>query len=207
MGNRGGRIHDPETRTLGASRWVSKRWISCVLSFRDRQREVWGAGYTELFFLDEVTALAAGHRPCFECRHHDAHAFAEALSRSLGVSGRLGASEIDERLHAERLDGRSKRLHRVGIASLPDGAVVRRSGEPWAVIGDRILRWSPEGYTHATDRPTRGEADLLTPPTVLLALSEGFQASWHPSANSLTSTRPSRESAQPKVVSTEAAIV
>src|SRR5690242_19291681 len=79
MGNRGGRFHRDD-RTLSGRRWTSRQWICCRLAFNDRRRQVWRTGYTELFFLDEVTALAAGHRPCFECRRADARAFAAAFA-------------------------------------------------------------------------------------------------------------------------------
>ena len=77
MGNRGGRLHRPDG-TLGHARWRSRAWIACLTEFRGRHRAVWGESYSELFFLDEATALAAGHRPCFECRRAAARAFAEA---------------------------------------------------------------------------------------------------------------------------------
>src|SRR5437588_2021670 len=110
FGNRGGRFHRGD-RTLGARRWVSRRWICCVLEFKGRHREVWGNSYTELFFLDEPTALAAGHRPCFECRRADARAFAAAFAAGTAVKAVPHAPDLDRALHAERLAGRSKRLH------------------------------------------------------------------------------------------------
>ena len=76
FGNRGGRFHT-DAKTLSARRWASRQWICCMLDFKGRQRDVWGRFYTELFFLDEPTVLAAGHRPCFECRRKDAEKFAE----------------------------------------------------------------------------------------------------------------------------------
>ncbi len=174
MGNRGGRIHDPTTRSLGSRRWSSRRWICCRLEFRGRHRTVWASGYTELFFLDESTALAAGHRPCFECRRHDALAFAEAVARREGLARRLSADELDRRLHAERLDGRAKRLHRRPFPSLPDGAMVVHDDAFCVVVGDLLERWSPEGYAQAAPRPVRGVAQVLTPPTALAALEGGF---------------------------------
>src|ERR1700729_3026214 len=105
FGNRGGRFHT-DTRTLTRRRWASRQWICCVLDFKNRQRDVWGRYYTELFFLDEVTALAAGHRPCFECRRKDAEAFAGAWQQAFKLPQRPRADVMDLVLHAERLDGR-----------------------------------------------------------------------------------------------------
>src|SRR3954468_15640855 len=110
MGNRGGRFHTDD-RKLTGRRWASRQWICCVLRFKNRQRDVWGRYYTELFFLDEVTALAAGHRPCFECRRAEAMAFAAAFAKGQGLSSPLRAPEMDRLLHAERLNGHDKRLH------------------------------------------------------------------------------------------------
>src|SRR6478672_1151716 len=122
FGNRGGRTHTDD-RTLTRRRWASRQWICCVLKFKKRQRDVWGRYYTELFFLDEVTALAVGHRPCFECRRKDAEDFAERWREAFKMRARPRAPEMDERLHAERLDGRAKRLHRRPLDDLPDGAM------------------------------------------------------------------------------------
>jgi hypothetical protein len=123
MGNRGGRFHT-DAKTLTARRWASPQWICCVLDFKGRRRNGWGRSYTELFFLDEPTALAAGHRPCFECRRKDAEAFAENWREARGLSARPYAGAMDAVLHAERLRGRAKRLHRCKIDALPDGAFV-----------------------------------------------------------------------------------
>jgi hypothetical protein len=182
MGNRGGRIHDPATRSLTGRRHSSRAWICCVLEFKGRREAVWGPGYTQLFFLDEVTALAAGHRPCFECRRRDAVAFAEAVSGAAGSAARLRAPELDRRLHAERLDGRSKRTHTRLFAELPDGAMLAGGGGFLAVRGGRLLLWSPGGYVGRERRPRGGEAHVLTPPTVLAALAGGYDPVWHPSA-------------------------
>ena len=125
-GNRG-IIHDPATRTLLNRRWSSKAWITCTCEFRGRRRDVMGTrSWTELFFLDEATAFAAGHRPCFYCRRDDANAFRAAWERGNGVSG-VRAPEIDEVLHRERLNGQAKRLHALpmpldAIARWRDGA-------------------------------------------------------------------------------------
>jgi hypothetical protein len=189
MGNRGGRLHDP-ARKLGARRWASKQWICCKLTFNDRHRKVWGDSYTELFFLDEVTAFAAGHRPCFECRREDANRFAELCAGAATNSARprerplrrLTAAAMDDLLHAERLDGKAKRMHRFAIDGLPDGAMIARDGEAFAVRGGHLLRWSPSGYVAKVARPKAQQIDLLTPPSILKVLAGGYEPRWHESA-------------------------
>jgi hypothetical protein len=185
MGNRGGRFHDPATKTLGGRRWASRHWICCVLDFKQRHHDVWGRSYTALFFCDEVTALAAGHRPCFECRRDDARAFSEAVARGLGLVARPSAAELDLMLDAERREGRVKRLHRLPFETLPDGAMIEHEGAPHAVAGRRLLAWSAAGYFAKCRRPARGDAAALTPPTTLAALRAGFRPLWHPSAAKL----------------------
>jgi hypothetical protein len=181
MGNRGGRLHGEE-RMLAQRRWTSRAWICCVLNFKARHRSVWGKSYTELFFLDEVTALSAGHRPCFECRRKEALDFAERWRVACGLQVRPRAAEIDIRLHDERLDGRAKRKHRRPIADLPDGAMVLLGENAAAVRGSTMLRWTPEGYVFPVPRPREGEIDVLTPPAILAVLAEGYRPHWHPSA-------------------------
>ncbi len=181
MGNRGGRIHDPATRTLTPRRWASRQWICCLTLFGERRRAVMGPGYTELFFLDEVTALAAGHRPCFECRRDAARAFAAALAAGRG-EGRRPAGDIDRLLHAERLEGRGKRIHQAALATLPDGAMIAVDGEAFAVSGDRLLAWTPAGYGRVVARPSAGTAAVLTPASAVAALSAGYRPLWHETA-------------------------
>jgi hypothetical protein len=180
FGNRGGKFHRDD-KTLGRRRHVSKAWICCVLSFKGRRRDVWGRYYTELFFMDEPTALAAGHRPCFECRRAEARNFAEKFP------GGTRAGEMDLILHRERLaeDGRSKRMHPVSLGDLPDGAFVTLSGDDaFAVKGKRLLRWTSSGYTEAIARPS-GAAMMLTPPAITEVLARGYQPHWHESVASL----------------------
>jgi hypothetical protein len=181
LGNRGGRFH-ADARTLTARRWASRQWICCVLDFKARHRDVWGRFYTELFFLDEPTALAAGHRPCFECRRQDALAFSEAWQVAKHLRTRPTAGEMDIALHRERLDGRAKRLHRRDIDALPDGAFVALEEGAFAVRGDSLLRWTPDGYDARQARRRGITVDLLTPPAILTVLSAGYRPCWHPSA-------------------------
>lgn len=178
MGNRGGRIHD-DRRELDVRRWASKQWICCKLAFKDRSRDVWGDSYTELFFLDEVTAFAAGHRPCFECRHQDAERFASLFS---GKPQRASAPAMDKVLHAERLDRKAKRTHPRAADRLPDGAMIARDGAAFAVRGNRLLRWTPSGYAQSASRLRAAAVDVLTPPSILAVLQRGYRPLWHPSA-------------------------
>jgi len=182
FGNRGGRIHT-DFKTLTARRWVSRRWICCVLEFKRRQRDVWGRFYTELFFLDEPTALAAGHRPCFECRRKDAEAFAETWRKAHRLRARPSADAMDAVLHDERLRGREKRLHRRGIDALPDGAFVTLGDEAFVVRGKALLCWTQNGYDDRKRRPRGDIVDVLTPPAILAILSAGYQPYWHPTAS------------------------
>ena len=178
MGNRGGRLHDAQ-RKLGTRRWTSKQWICCRLEFNNRHRNVWGDSYSELFFLDEVTALAAGHRPCFECRRQDAERFAALFTRG---KPRPRAAAMDEVLHAERLAGKAKRRHRRGIDDLPDGAMIALRAGAFAVKGNRLLRWTPSGYGDARPRSRATKVDVLTPPSILAVLSRGYAPLWHRTA-------------------------
>jgi len=179
IGNRGGRLHDGQ-RKLGARRWTSKQWICCRLDFNDRHRKVWGDSYSELFFLDEVTALAAGHRPCFECRRKEAERFAGLFS---GKPKRASAPAMDKALHAERLAGKAKRMHRRKADALPDGAMITLGDNAFAVRGTHLLRWTPAGYGPAQPRPLGTHVDVLTPPSILAVLERGYRPFWHPSAD------------------------
>jgi len=179
MGNRGGRIHDG-VQKLGSRRWSSKQWICCVLDFKGRHRRVWGDSYTELFFLDEVTALAAGHRPCFECRRADATAFAESWKRSTGR--KPTAPEMDKVLHAQRLDGRDKRVHSMPLSGLPDGTMIAQNGSVYAVKGDALLHWTPSGYVQPIARGKDDVVVVLTPPAIVDILANAYEPHWHASA-------------------------
>jgi hypothetical protein len=184
-GNRG-IIHDPLTRTLLTRRWSNPAWIICVCDFRGRRRDVMaGRSWTELFFLDEATALAAGHRPCFYCRRADAEQFRTAWQDGNRVA-RAGAKEIDAVLHAERLDGRAKRLHPLegALADLPDGAMVQARSSAagpaacYLITKGRALAWSFDGYRSADATPR--DAMLLTPPSTLRALQAGYRPQFAP---------------------------
>jgi len=179
-GNRG-IIHDPATKTL-TRRWTNQAWLICVCEFRGRRRKVMGGrSWTELFFLDEATALAAGHRPCFFCRRDDANRFRAAWEEGNHVAKVL-AREIDAVLHRERLAGRAKRLHPLPmpVEQLPEGAMVQEGNKNYLIAQGRAHAWSPAGYRGAPN--ALQEAMLLTPPSTLRALSAGYQPMLHPSA-------------------------
>ena len=145
--------------------------------------------FTELFFLDEATALAAGHRPCAECRRGDYNRFSELWSAL--HPGQSGADAIDAQLHAERLAGgnRERRLHESRYGDVPDGTFVLEAGEPHLVRADRLLRWSPGGYQGDRLRPRSGLATVITPPSLVAILRTGWSPIvplLHPSSDRLS---------------------
>jgi hypothetical protein len=182
-GNRG-IIHDPATRTLLKKRWSTDAWLTCVLDFRGRRRRVMERrSWTELFFLDEATAFAAGHRPCFFCRRDDANRFRAAWEKG-NRTGEVLAPEIDAVLHRERFTS-AKKLHPLPkpIDKLPDGTMVQAGEECFLIVGGKPFAWSPDGYL-ATKRDL-SEAKLLTPPSVVRAFAAGYRPVLHGSAERL----------------------
>ncbi|TGQ87856.1 hypothetical protein EN851_28045 [Mesorhizobium sp. M8A.F.Ca.ET.208.01.1.1] len=190
-GNRG-IIHAPATKTLLKKRWALPAWIICVCQFRNVQREPMGrnrpggkAGWTELFFLDEVTALAAGHRPCFFCQRERAKDFVHRFGQAFGIA-EPRAPQVDKRLHKERLasGGRRSAVAMDALAGLPDGAMIAAGGSAYALRHGKILPWTFAGYGPPTSPDHFGDETLvlLTPETTLAVLRHGFQPVWHPSA-------------------------
>ncbi len=193
MGNRGGKFHRDD-QTLGKRRWASNHWICCELQWKDQHHEPMGRGYTSLFFLDEVTALAAGHRPCFFCRRKEAKAF---------LGGRkVGA--FDAELHVERMAkiplrpsgtspskaeggrGSTRSPNLLGELSeglrgnLPNGTMVEADGLFYAKRGSLFLRWSFSGYDRA--KSSLISFKILTPPLIIAILAKGYEPRWHGSA-------------------------
>ena len=169
-GNRGC-LHDEHGRIR--RRWATRRWIACRLEFRGWHREplMQPGKFTELFFLDEATAFAAGHRPCALCRREDYVRFCD-LWRELHP-GRVGADAIDDRLHGERVaDDRTRRLHEQPLEEPPDGAFVLVDGEPWLVAAGGLRRWTPAGY--AESRPLPASGRVITPPSLVEVLRRGW---------------------------------
>lgn len=169
-GNRGC-LHDAEGRIRRA--YAVRRWIACRLEFKDRRRrqQMPPGRYTGLYFLDEATAFAAGHRPCAECRRAAYVRFGE-LWRTAHPDDR-GADAIDSTLHAERWSDGAQRQHAASYADLPDGSMVTIGDAPWLVFGPTLRRWTPAGYADRIDRPS-GTATVLTPPTIRAILATGW---------------------------------
>ena len=188
MGNRGV-LHDDEGNVKRL--WLVKRWLVCVLQFRGRKRTVMTPRrYTELFFLDEATALAAGHRPCAECRHDRFIDFCRAwktAQRRPASSPRPTADEIDAVLHLERIArDKSKVRFAAPLDALPDGVFVllkERGEQPFLVSGDNLLEWSPSGYSRSRSRPKKLTVEVLTPKTTVAAIRAGYTPEIHPSAS------------------------
>jgi hypothetical protein len=202
FGNRGGRIHGADQR-LGSKRWHSKQWICCILNFKDRRRPVMAPNrYTELFFLDEATALSAGHRPCFECRREAALQFATLWNATRGLPGRATAGDMDDQLHRERVSPHvgkpgeklsekrgEKPVWSAPFRELPDATFVRwhhASGAPprtGMVLAQRFIAWTPGGYGSALPVAPDVTLDVLTPQSIVAVLRAGYVPGKHKTAS------------------------
>jgi len=169
MGNRGGKIHTPN-QELGKRRWASKQWISCVLKFKERNRTVMGDSYTELFFMDEVTALAAGHRPCFECRRRAATDFAAAWVKGACLSQKLRAPEMDKILHDYRTNNNDINK----ISDVPDYTIIKKDDTFWMKKADFLHEWTITGYTKKDQYSPNETAEIITPLPIRWALAGGY---------------------------------
>ncbi len=182
MGNRGGTLHNGDREIVRG--YKSRRWITCVLEFRGRHREVMSANrYTELFFLDEAVAFAAGHRPCAECRRERYNAFREALRCQRKQSRPPFADEIDLELHPVRIDKeKNKVTHQAALRLLPDGCFALIEGSAYLVVGDALLLWTPEGYTRRDARPKDSIVTVLTPEPIVDCFRHGYRPEIHETA-------------------------
>jgi hypothetical protein len=191
-GNRGALL-DGQGQLARYSR--GRAWLTCVLSYKGIRRQQWTPGrLTELFFLDEATALAAGHRPCGECRYRDYQAFKRCWATAFG-GGVPGVAEIDARLHADRLLAPGARRDRFAGAAvrrtylaapgeLPDGAMVSVDSAACLVLGGRLLAWTPGGYQlqGASFSRVAGDVAVITPRATVAVLAAGYRPVLHPSA-------------------------
>lgn len=179
MGNRG-RIHRPD-RTLGAARWALHAWVVCLTRFNNRKRTVWGNSYTELFFHDEAVALAAGHRPCYECRRAAFRLFQLAWRRAHGEPATAPA--MNRRMHAERVSaGRQQRRHAARLGALPDGTFILHDDEPALVLAGRLHPFTPEGYLPSVRAEPDRLVTVLTPRCTVSVLRAGFRPAIGPLA-------------------------
>ena len=179
MGNRG-ILHD-DTQRLGTARWRHSNWVCCRLSFNGRKRTVMTAGaYTELFFLDEAVALAAGHRPCAECRRADYRAYLDAWQIATGE--KPDAKRLDRALHQSRVTGRMQRRYNAPAAGLPDGTFILLDNAPHLILRDMVLPYAPGAYLAPRPRPG-GTVTVLTPAPSVAALAAGYCPQVHPSAS------------------------
>lgn len=184
MGNRGN-LHNAH-KELTRRRWTTTRWITCVLEFKGRHREVMTPGsYTELFFLDEATAFAAGHRPCAECRRADFNRFVELWMLTHGLAGRPRVEAIDAVLQDERVTpARTQRTWRAHLADLPRGTMMTLPGEGGQALlwwDGRLWPWSPGGYAAARTVSPGEQVEVLTPPSIVQVFAAGYVPVVHPS--------------------------
>jgi hypothetical protein len=196
MGNRGV-LHDEAGRILRP--WQVKRWLLCRLEFRGRRRIVMAPNrYTELFFLDEATGLAAGHRPCFECRRKAFESFADSWAKGNRCGARPTAAVMDERLHSERVGPqRSKQTFRAALADLPDGVFVALGDigdDTYLLWRGRLFAWSSGGYTKSL-AAINAEVVVLTPRSTINAIRTGYVPEIHESAKVLCERSAARQSA------------
>ena len=184
MGNRG-IIHDSQSRRLLSKRWQHQAWICCVLAYKGYQHPIMGKShYTELFFLDEATAFAAGHRPCAYCRRADFRTFLRTWAEGLSIPpAQARAPLLDRHLHRERTTRtRVKITYGADLGELPDGTFVRLEDWAWLVMGARLLRWTASAYDVTLERPVGTTVEVLTPCSTVAAFTRGYDPRVHPSA-------------------------
>ena len=195
-GNRGGELHNEAGEIV--TPYANKSWIICELEFKQRQAQIMAPGhYTHLFFLDEATALAAGHRPCFECRRERATAFRDCWLRSVGRDPEHPPSigELDDLLHNERYTeeyfkwDRHKRTYEEAYATLPDGVFVLVDRMPHLIWRRALYLWTPAGYCVPVPIPKDGEATVLTPKSSVGALRQGYRVGVHSSVDRVSTSK------------------
>ena len=182
MGNRG-ILHDDHQR-LTSRRWQHPHWVTCVLKYKDWHRPVMTPrNYTELFFLDECSALATGHRPCGLCRRAAYQSFRSAWA---GAHGADTLAHDDRMLHAARVTRTRQHVrHQVPIGGLPDGTFICHDGAPHLIWQSHLLRSDGGSYTACLPRPARGTATVLTPAPTVAVLAQGYEPDIHPTARAL----------------------
>jgi hypothetical protein len=184
LGNRGGALHNAHREIVRP--YKSSRWITCVLEYKGRRRTVMAPNrYTELFFLDEAVAFAAGHRPCAECRRERYNAFRGAWARSKQLDRVPSADQMDLELQLARIEKRKKVTYDAALRSLPDGCFVRIEGSAYLVLGDSLLLWTPEGYAGRAVRPADSILTVLTPEPIVGCFQHGYRPEIHETGRSI----------------------
>jgi hypothetical protein len=180
MGNRGGALHDEQREIVRT--FKERRWIACLLEFRGRKRTVMSPDrYTELFFLDETVAFAAGHRPCAECRWERFKAFQAAWKRATRALELPRAAQMDTELHCARIDWQRKKVtYETELDSLPDGSFVAIDGSAYLVWDDALFLWTPERYARK-ERRRGGSVRVLTPQPIIRCFRQGYVPEVHDS--------------------------
>jgi hypothetical protein len=184
MSNRGGALHNEQREILCP--FKNRRWITCLLAFKGRKRSVMSPRrYTELFFLDEAVALAAGHRPCAECRWERFHAFKDSWMRreEVDLSVPLRAADIDAELHNARGDRGRKVTYEAILKELPNGSFIELDGSAYLVWNDALLLWTPERYSRKEPRPNDLTVTVLTPQPTVQCLRQGYEPEAHESVD------------------------
>jgi hypothetical protein len=185
LGNRGGALHNSDREIVRG--YKSRRWITCVLEFRGRRRIVMSPNrYTELFFLDEAVAFAAGHRPCAECRRQRYYAFRHAWRRVKQQHSYPLADDMDLELHPARIARGKKVTYEADSSSLPDGCFVQVEGRAYLVWRDALLLWTPEGYSRRDERPRNSIMTVLTPEPIVGCFRQGYKPEIHESGRYLS---------------------
>jgi len=176
MGNRG-ILHD-EKKTLGRKRWAHNNWVNCVLSFHGRRRAIMTPGrYTELFFLDEAVALAAGHRPCGECRRERYRAYMDLWAATCADLGPATPKDVDRALHRARVDPKTKiqRHYEAALDSMPDGVFIALGDTAYLIHGGELFPYSPDGYGAPIARPASARVSVLTPEPSVRIVAAGYR--------------------------------
>jgi len=186
MGNRGA-LHNEKREIV--RQFKGQRWIACCLEFRGRKRSVMSPGrYTELFFLDEAVAFAAGHRPCAECRRERFTAFQRAWKRRDEQSSNtpVSAQEIDAELHRSRIDSAGRKVtYQAELNTLPNGCFVQIDGSAFLIRNDALLMWTPERYAKKERKPTGVTVTVLTPQPIVQCFAQGYEPVVHISGQAL----------------------
>ncbi len=176
MGNRGV-LHDAHKR-LGKARWKHNNWVNCVLSFHDRRRTLMTPNrYTELFFLDEAVAFAAGHRPCGECQRARYRVYMDLWAAQCADLGPATPKDVDRALQRARIDPATKRQRRyeAPLDALPDGTFIALDETAYLIRGRHLLAYDPAGYGAAQERPQGIDVTVLTPEPTVRIIAAGYR--------------------------------